>query len=257
MMLTKTRLAWGLLALMVLICAQPAAAEKIVLEGGIIRDVDNFSPAGIDLGKEGFWFANFDRLMAVSGEPVDSNDVNQFPSWILPDFDPMSPDYSFGDEVSSAGDPLYDILRLPDGTTGASGSLVDAEADNNSNNTMKRLVLGQGVPSSFFMHVVVDNTNGEHDPGNRVRGRAESADGMISEDFRYNTSPSDFNGTADVYTFRYDNWEPGDFLKIQLNSGVDGIDPGFAGLMFDIPEPMGLSLVLLGLMAVGLVRRHR
>ena len=48
-----------------------------------------------------------------------------------------------------------------------------------------------------------------------------------------------------------------DFIKLQLNSGVAGIDPGIAGLMFDvIPEPTSLSLVLGGLLAaMGFVRK--
>jgi hypothetical protein len=259
---STTRLALGSLAILSLLLAQPAVAQKTISAGGITFDETDYSATGIDIGQEGFWFANFDATTPVTGEPVDSNDENQLPSWVLPDFDPNSPDYSFGTDAggvtSSGGHTPWNFLTLPDGTNGLSGSLVDPGAINNSNNTVKNIVLGPGTPSYFLMHVVVDNTNGEHNPANRIRGRAESDDGLFDEDFRYNTAPADFNGIADVYTFIYEGWDEDDFIKIQLNSGVDGIAPGFAGLLFDVPEPSGLSLVLLGLLTVsGLARNRR
>ena len=235
----------------------PALAQKTISEFGITRDALDYSDAGLDIGNAGFWFANFGQSAPVSGEAVDSNHINQLPSWVLPVFDPNDPAYSFGDFVSSSGgQPNWNMLTLPDGTMGPSGSLVDPETDDNSNNTIPRLVLGADTPPSFLMHVVVDNTNNEHDPANRIRGRAEGDPGF-DEDFRYNTSPGDFNGEADVYTFRYDGWDVDDFIKIQLNSGVAGIDAGIAGLMFDvIPEPT--SVVLAGLTVLaGLGWRRR
>lgn len=259
--LSPARLLVGSFAILGLLFASPAVAQKTIMPAGITLDTTDYSAAGANLGTAGFWFTNFNSNTPNTGSPVDFNHVNQLPGWVQPDFDPMSPGYSFGTDAggvtSSGGHTPWNFLTLPDSTNGLSGSLVDPGAVNNSNNTVKRIVLGPGTPSSFLMHVVVDNTNNEHNPANRIRGRAESADGIFDEDFRYNTSPGDFNGIADVYSFQYDGWEDGDFIKIQLNSGVDMIAPGFAGLMFDVvPEPMSSSLVMIGLLGAGWFRRR-
>jgi hypothetical protein len=66
------------------------------------------------------------------------------------------------------------------------------------------------------------------------------------------------NGNTDIYTFRYDGYVAGDFIKIQLNSGVDGEAPGFGGLMFDVvPEPSSFALSLLGFASVAGFGRRR
>ena len=181
----------------------PQSMSMTITGAGVTMDITDFT----GLGDEGFWFANFGLVRPVSGEPVDSNDVNGLPSWVVPDFDSTSPDYSFGDVVTSSGGVFpWNTFRLPNGAVGLSGSLVDPEADDNSNNTIKDLRLGPGTPSSFIMHVIVDNTLNQHNPANRIRARAESGDGVFDEDFRYEPGTAAFNGIADIYSFRYDGW---------------------------------------------------
>lgn len=67
-------------------------------------------------------------------------------------------------------------------------------------------------------------------------------------------------GIADVYTFRYDGFGNGDYIKIQFNGESSSSNNGgsggasFAGLLFDfvpgaataIPEPATLGMFLLG-----------
>ncbi len=238
----------------------PAAwAQKTISHEGAFIDATDYSDAGLDIGNAGFWFANFGSTFPEDGRLVDHNDQNSLPSWVLPDFDPNSSDYSFGGQVtSSGGHTPWNFLTLPNGVNALSGSLVDAEADDNSNNTIKRLLLGPGVPQSFLLSVVIDNTNNTHDPAKRVRARAESADGVFDEKVNLELGVAAFNGIADVHTFRYDGWEAGDFIKLQLNSGVAGIDAGIAGLMFDvIPEPTSAALLLLGGLGLSLAGRRR
>jgi len=252
-----SRLVLGALAAAFLVGPHTAWAQKTISDGGVTFDTTDFSSLGI--GTAGFWFANFDATTPVDGAAVDSNDSNSLPSWILPEFDPNNADYSFGGLVtSSGGHTPWNFFTLPDGTNGLSGSLVDPETDNNSNNSVKKLLMGAGVPKSFLMHIVVDNTNNEHDPAGKIRARAESSDGLFDEKVTLNPGVAAFNGIADVYTFRYDGWEADDFIKIQLSSGVAGVDGGIAGVMFDvIPEPTSAMLLLLGSLSLTLAGRRR
>lgn len=257
MMLKASQFLVAVVAVASLVLASLEAQAQSVKNTGVMMDVLDYSDTGADLGNEGFWFANFGQSAPVSGEAVDSNDVNQLPSWLQPDFDPNSPEYSFGDLVtSSGGQPNWNILTLPDGTTGPSGSLIDPETDNNSNNTIPRIRLGAGAPNSFTIRYVVDNTANQHDPAGRIRGRAENASDTFSASDEYNPGPGAFNGEADVYSFLYRGWQPGDIIKLQLNSGVAGIDGGIAGFMIDIPEPTSLALCGLALLGIAGIRRR-
>jgi hypothetical protein len=221
-------------------------------------DATDYSATGVDLGWAGYIFFNWDQDSPSIGAAVDANVNNQLPSWVVPNFDTNDADYSFGDLVTSSGGIFqWNTLKLPGSEVGLSGSMIDPEADDNANNSIDQLWLGAGVPKSFLMHVVVDTTLGAHDPIKRLRARAESADGLTDDDVKLENLT--FNGIADVYTFRYDDWEAGDFIKVQLNSGVAGIDPGITGIMFDtiIPEPSSIVLLSLGAIGIGALRRRR
>lgn len=124
-----------------------------------------------------------------------------------------------GGVKSEGGDATWNSFKLPNGEIGLSGSVVDPQTVNNSNNTINKIVLTPGVagdllPQSFLLHVVVDNTNHEHDPLNRIRPRSE---GPTTPDTGVTLTPAAaaFKGIADVYTFRYTNWETNDFIKLQ------------------------------------------
>lgn len=219
-------------------------------------DASDYSDAGIDIGNAGFLFFNFGASAPNDG-PADQNVVNALPSWIGVDFDPSSPTYSFGQDVgeeafSRGGQSSWANLTLPDGTSGLSGALVDPRATDNSNNTIKQLDILPGAPRAFWLHIVTDNTNLEHDSANRVRAREDVSD----LDVRVRTPP--FNGEPDVYSFLYSGVAVGDFIKVQLNSGVAGEAPSIAGVMFDlVPEPTSGLLLACGCLALSGVRRRQ
>lgn len=254
------RLGWNLsggvlcLALaMGMIATQFAEGASVSFEGVAVDQTD-FSPSGLNLGTSGFWFAQFNASAPISGAAVNDNDRNSLPSWVTAIFNDPDPDEdnSFSSSATSkGGQTAWASLTLPDGEMGLSGAVVDSNTADNSNNTIRRLVLGPGTPKSFLMHVVTDNTNNEHNPAGRLRARGEQPEGGEDADFRLTSL--DFNGIPDVYTFRYDDFGDGGIIKMQLNDG--GTSIGFppnvgasiAGLMFDVvPEPSSIALVLLG-----------
>jgi hypothetical protein len=62
-----------------------------------------------------------------------------------------------------------------------------------------------------------------------------------------NTSPSGddlvFNGVADVYTFQFDGFRAGDFIKVQLNGDPAHKEgPSLGGFLFDTNIPPNLTL---------------
>jgi hypothetical protein len=235
---------------------QSVAWAKTITFLGKTADQTNYSQSGLDFGKAGFWFAQFNATNEVSNRPTNENDRNSLPAWALMNFttDVADPTRTFsldsGGVKSEGGDLSWNNLRLPSGEVGLSGSVVDPQTANNSNNTVNRILLGAGVPQTFLLRIVVDNTNNEHDPANRINARGE----VPAIDMRINTTASDFNGVADVYTFVYDGWAAGDFIKLQFNSGSAVKTAGFAGLMFDaVPEPSATGLAIVASIFIPLV----
>jgi hypothetical protein len=153
-------------------------------------------------------------------------------------------------------------LTLPDGSSGLSGAVVDSNTNNNSNNTIRMLQLGQGAPRRFFFHVVTDNTDGDNDPAGRLRARFEKTG--VFDVSAVNTPPglaANMNGTPDVYTWLYDSGATGSagaFIKLQLNSANSFEFASISGFMFDrIPEPSSAMLLLLGVLGCGGGRLRR
>lgn len=240
---------WGALCVTLAIwLAAAAQAQSITYIGSTASS--NYSPTGLNIGKAGFWFANFAATTPVDGAAIDSNDRDSLPSWVGP-INP-TPNTTFSStSTSSGGHTPWAFLTLPSGENGLSGALVDSGTANNSANTIVKLDLGPGTPSKFLFHVVTDNTAGQHDPAGRLRARAENT--TVPFDISGPNTPAglaaNMNGSPDVYTWLYDGVTNGSFIKLQLNSGVLGETASIAGFMFDVvPEPS--SVVLLGLAAM-------
>ena len=235
------------LVLAALAIASAIHAASITYVGKTTDRTDFQAPP--KMGTLGFWFPQFNAPSAVSHRPTSENERNGLPSWAGPlvhlnsVVDPNFLSRTFSQDGpcrSKGGVATFNLFTLPSGEIGRSGIILDPHAAGNTSNSVNRIKLGEGTPASFLLRIVVDNTDGKHHAITRLRARGHHA----GVDLEPNTFPvpgaAGFNGIADVYTFRYDGFTAGDFIKIQFN-GMPGDTksdgPGgasFAGIMFDL-----------------------
>jgi len=274
---------WGALsvALVIGLAATVQAQNNLAASPALnLIDTTDYSVLGPNTG---YWFANFGNPVAVTGAPTNSFEASNLPFWIHLDADPAHTGmddtgviadgtgytgYSFEDvSDSTGGQPGWNVLTLPDGTTGLSGAAVDADnPPNNVDNWIKMRFL-PGAPSTATMWVVTDNWGTaavEADPLKRLRVRTKDLDAGFNDigDFDQVDSipgePLPNNGIADAYAFTLTNIIPGDGLVVRISSADDGQSHGsIAGLMFRVPEPSSAVMLLLGAVACGFARLRR
>ena len=269
------------MALAISLAATAQAQNNLAASPALnLIDTTDFSVLGPNTG---YWFANFGNPVAVTGAPTNSFEASNLPFWIHLDADPAHTGmddtgviadgtgytgYSFEDvSDSTGGQPGWNVLTLPDGTTGLSGAAVDADnPPNNVDNWIKMRFL-PGAPSTATMWVVTDNWGTaavEADPLKRLRVRTKDLDAGFNDigDFDQVDSipgePLPNNGIADAYAFTLTNIIPGDGLVVRISSADDGQSHGsIAGLMFRVPEPSSAVMLLLGAVACGFARLRR
>jgi hypothetical protein len=238
--------------------------ERRITYAGRIADQPDLAAAGF--GASGHWFAQQGAPAPVSGAPTGDNARDALPDWVAAlnhtehPGDPgctepgaldrgCLPTYLFrtfsqdGPARSAGGQPGWPQLRLPDGECGVAGAIVDpqtfAGGQPNNNNTVNRIQLQEGVPSTFFVGVVTDTTAGQHDPGRlEVRGnvglldhREEVVDSQVEPETAPGAADLVANGVPDVHVFRVDGFRPGDYLKLRLRGMTS--PASFTGLLFD------------------------
>jgi len=235
----------------------PALPVKTVTYVGVDLDVTDFRN-GVDYGNDGYWFPQFNASGPRSGKPTEDNHRSALPTWAGPMTHMLIhelwkfPQRTFsqdGPTKSKGGFASWNQFTLPNGEVGLSGIAFDPHGRDNTSQTVNRIMLGAGTPRSFYLRVVVDNTDLRHNPVLKIRARGDHKGVSIDPATYPQPGLAGFNGTADVYTFRYDGFEPGDFVKIQFggmagstNNGGSG-GSSFAGLMFDaIPNPQQPAL---------------
>ena len=202
-----------------------ADAAGTIAYVGVIRDRTDFDQ--VKIGKAGYWFPQFAANDPVAGRPTGENARDALPAWISPlnhatsIFDPAFKTRTFsqdGPARSMGGIAKWNQFKLPGGESGRSGEIVDPYARKNTNNTINRIQLRNEVPAKFYFHVVTDNTNQEYDPTIRLRARGNTNGVDIEATSSPGVEDLEFNGIADVYTFRCDGFKAGDFLKLRLSA---------------------------------------
>ncbi len=223
-------------------------------------DTTDYSPSGLDLGGDGYWFFNFDAP-ANDGSAPELNDRETLPSWIhvnKTSTDPAVRTLSNGESVihsSSGGNNDWATLTLPSGETGVSGAVIAAGSNDDSVNVITNMFLGPDTPAHFLVHVVVDNTNGEHDIDNRLKMRPIVNETPNSRDLRLRDLEN-INGIPDVYTFQFNYFGDGDEMRVQIRNNSAFETASIAGIMIDvIPEPTSAALLILG--GIGLLSPRR
>jgi hypothetical protein len=239
--------AFAVLALLVVVADLRSATITYV---GKTTDRTDFH-AEPRLGVLGYWFPQFNAPAPVTDRPTNENERNRLPPWAGPlvhlntVFDMNFPRRTFSQDGpcrSAGGFPEFNLFTLPDGEVGRSGIILDPHAAGNTSNAVNRIMLGKGTPASFYLRIVVDNTGGKHNAIARIRARGQHVDKLVEPDTFPSPGAAGFNGIADVYTFRFDGFTPGDFIKIQLagtpGPAKDGGSGGgsIAGILFD-PVP--------------------
>ena len=233
-------------AVMVASCSQAAVdfSNRWIELVSVKENVSDFKSAG--MGLEGYFFPQFGAEEYVQNRPPDENMRFVAPDWAGFQFNVLCNDRTFSLDAgirsvfplvigvcSEGGNNAWERFILPDGEEGHSGSIVDYATCGNTNNTVNRIQLRGRVPLSFLMSLVVDNRAGTHNRLSRFRMRGASSDGLHEVDVMLTDLTLD--NKTDVYTFRFSNFEEGDFIKIQFNSGDSDYPAGFAGIMFDLP----------------------
>ena len=208
---------------------------------GVTPSTPDLASAG--LGGEGWWFPQVAAPAPVEGRPTGEGARAALPPWVAPlSHFPEDPDFGArtfsqdGPARSAGGQPGWAVLTLPDGETGAAGAIVDPATAGNTNNTVNRIALQGAVPATFYLHVVVDATAGQHDPTGLLRARGNvGPDDRDEAQVEPDADPDlSFDGVPDVVTFRYDGFRAGDYLKLRLRGEPPpATGAGFSGLLFD------------------------
>lgn len=223
------------------LCSQACLAATITFLG-VQRDVTDFS----SVGSRGFWFPGFACSSYEFGMGTNFSEYDRMQPWTGPlkhisrwelkEY--VNRSFSMDGPCSTiCGDINYNIIQLPDGTIGSSGVIVDPAADENSNNSVNRIMLNDGTPDSFVLSIVVDNCNKEHSPVNVIKARGEHLGQPVEPDIAPEPGIDAFNGVADLYAFRYDGFVAGDHIKIKFNGQAGNVQNGggasFGGITFD------------------------
>ncbi|MEZ5277031.1 MAG: hypothetical protein R3F07_11675 [Opitutaceae bacterium] len=205
--------------------------------------------AAPQMGVLGYWFPHFNAPEPVMDRPTDELERNGLPVWAGPlvHLDSWMSIRFFrrtfsqdGPCRSAGGFAAFNRFTLPDGEVGLSGIILDPHAAGNTSNAVNRIMLGEGTPASFYLRIVVDNTGGKYNAISRLRARGVHQGNAVEPDTWPQPGEEGFNGVADIYTFRFDGFVAGDFIKIQL-AGMPGdvaIGGGasMGGILFD-PAP--------------------
>lgn len=241
---------WVVALILAVLCTVTGVRGATITYVGKTTDRTDFQ-APPKMGVLGYWFPQFNAPAAVADRPTNEGERNRLPSWAGPlvhldsVFDMNFPKRTFSQDGpcrSAGGFPEFNLFTLPDGEPGRSGIILDPHAAGNTSNTVNRIMLGAGTPASFYLRLVVDNTGGKHNAISRIRARGQHGKTAVEPDTFPAPGAAGFNGIADVYTFRYDGFVAGDFIKIQMvgtpGPAKDGGAGGgsIAGILFD-PVP--------------------
>ncbi|RIK88204.1 MAG: hypothetical protein DCC67_00960 [Planctomycetota bacterium] len=273
-----------------LVTPRAEAANGVVWESaGSLVDTTNYTGLA-----PFYWFANFANPAAVTGAPMNQNEVRNLPSWLHLETNPaligkddsgLNADgtsrtgFSFNESgtvgaTSTGGQASFNALTLPGGQSGVSGQAVDQISGTGTTTSMLSMRILSGAPAEFRMWVVTDN--GLVGAGNNFQDQARlrvnlrntagpPAFGGDSDTAEAEALPSGVrigqtavghNGVADAWAFRLRDVNEHDIVIVRPTS-ASGSFGAFAGLMIQpIPEPTGLAMFALAAAGAAAARRR-
>jgi len=230
-------------------------------------DVTDFSSSGYQIGTQGYWFANVGATEPVTNAPVNQSQANGLPSWAVLNFPSSFPVDNLDGKpyaVSQGGLAGANQIKLPDGTPTGSGQVVDVRMTANGSDTLvKDITFDANAPAGLYFSVILDNVPlSAGTQISRVRATYRMPqDGNTIVRALFDIPLNNFDGIADVYTFRLDGIQATGYLALQLTTTGNTTAAGMAGFAFDatlVPEPSSLALLILGGVAMaGVVLRKR
>jgi hypothetical protein len=270
----------------------PVQAQNSVVWEASQSRIDTTNYTGL---AQYYWFANFNNSTPVTGAPMNQNEVRNLPSWLHFQTNPAfigkddggvnndatnRTGFSFTESppngaTSIGGQSGYNLLTLPNGTSGRSGNAVDSLSTTGNTSSMASLRILPGAPSAFRIWMVTDNGSGTNFHSQiRMRVNLRDTNGAplfdgdldqqegeaLPTGMRIGQIPQGINGTADAWAFRVSGANANDILTLRPTSagGIPGSLPGFAGFMIQvIPEPSSALLLIVGMTAAGFVSRRR
>jgi hypothetical protein len=295
---TKYRFFWVAAFAVATVCVSrphPVQAQNSVVWEASQSLVDTTNFTGL---APYYWFANFNNSTPVTGAAMNQNEARNLPSWLHFETNPafigkddgginndatIRTGFSFTESppngaTSIGGQAGYNMLTLPDGTSGRSGNAVDSLSTTGNTSSMAALRILPGAPNAFRIWMVSDNGSGDNFHSQiRMRVNLRDTNGpplfdgdldqqegeALPTGMRIGQIPQGINGTADAWAFRVSGANANDILTLRPTSagGIPGSLPGFAGFMIqEIPEPSSGLLLAIGVIGAAVKirrRRHR
>jgi hypothetical protein len=292
---TKRKFSWFVTCAGAAFCVSllhPVQAQNSVVWEASQSLIDTTNYAGL---APYYWFANFNNSTPATGAAMNQNEARNLPSWLHFQTNPTfigkddggvnndattRTGFSFTESppngaTSIGGQSGYNLLTLPNGTTGRSGNAVDSLSTTGNTSSMASLRILPGAPSAFRIWMVTDNGSGTNFHSQiRMRVNLRNTNGpplfdgdldqqegeALPTGMRIGQIPQGINGTADAWAFRVSGANANDILTLRPTSagGIPGSLPGFAGFMIQvIPEPSSALLLIVGMTVAGFVSRRR
>lgn len=292
---TKCNLSWVAVCLaagVLISVLQPVHAQNSVVWESSQSLIDTTNYTGL---AQYYWFANFNSSTPVTGAAMNQNEVRNLPSWLHFETNPafigkddggvnndatFRTGFSFTESppngsTSVGGQSGYNMLTLPNGTSGRSGNAVDSLSTTGNTSSMAALRILAGAPNAFRIWMVSDNGSGDNFHSQiRMRVNLRNTNGppifdgdsdqqegeALPGGMRIGQVPQGINGIADAWAFRVSGANANDILTLRPTSagGIPGSLPGFAGFMIQvIPEPSSAVLLVLGLVGTAIGARRR
>jgi hypothetical protein len=171
---------------------------------------------GLDTDEELTVEVNRDFEELVHFDDVSREDLDLFDNRTFSYDDLFDKDEIGTKTAGGYGWPEFYLPPDEDGNprTGQSGVVYDPKTQDSSNNIVNQLKIKTEGLHAFCLNIVTDNTDGKYDPTVDITARADNNDADTRVPGKY----LKFDGTPDVYTFKYTGFKARDRIKLRIRA---------------------------------------